>query len=375
DDAILARAADDSARSLALYRDLLQVRSVWGDAHELRRAAELLGAELRDAGLEVELRDSGTPDMPMLVARLPGVRGDPSLMFAGHMEVYPPSESWTLDPWAATVSDGRVYGQGAADMKGGTAGMCAAAAVLGRSGAELPGDLVVLAVPNHFEGGEGTRKAVREGQRGILYLEITVRGRAAHTTALRLGVNAIERAARVVAALESMQVRDARGNPVDAEPMVNVAMVEGGLAHNLVPERCRLVVDIRFPPEQTADDVLRDVRAAATATLGDDPELPTSIEPEATCVRNPRSSLRLGDDHPLPRWLSDAHRNATGRPARIGFHAAWPDTPILNEAGIPAVTYGPGSMECYWDDESVSVQDYLAAVRTYCVAAMHRPAA
>jgi acetylornithine deacetylase/succinyl-diaminopimelate desuccinylase-like protein len=307
------------------------------------------------------------------------------------MEVYPPSESWTLDPWSATIRDGRVYGQGAADMKGGTTAMCAAATVLGRSGVELPGDLVVLAVPNHFEGGEGTRKAVREGlradaaivceptdlevvtgQRGILYLEITVRGRAAHTTALRLGVNAVERAARLVSALGSMQMRDGHGDPVDAEPMVNVAMVEGGLAHNLVPERCRLIVDIRFPPEQTADDVLRDVRATVAATLGDDPELPTSVEPEATCVRNPRSSLRLGDDHPLARWLCEAHRSATGSSARIGFHPAWPDTPILNEAGIPAVTYGPGSMECYWDDESVSVQDYLGAVRTYCLAAVRR---
>lgn len=391
-EAILARAADEAARSLALYRGLLRVPSVWGDVGELRRAAKLLAAALRDSGLEVELRGSGTPGMPMLLAHLSGARDGSSLLLAGHMEVYPPSESWTLDPWAATVRDGRIYGQGAADMKGGTAAMCAAAAVIGRSGIELPGDLMVLAVPNHFEGGEGTRKAVREGlradaaivceptdlevvtgQRGILYLEITVRGRAAHTTALRLGVNAIDRAARVVATLHSMQMCDCKGDPVDAEPMVNVAMAQGGLAHNLVPERCKLTVDIRFPPEQTADDVLRDVRAAVVASLGEDPEFPTSVEPEATCLRNPRSSLRLPDDHPLVRWLCEAHSNATGQPARRGFHPAWPDTPILNEAGIPAVTYGPGSMECYWDDESVSVQDYLGAVRTYCLAAVQGP--
>jgi len=177
----------------------------------------------------------------------------------------------------------------------------------------------------------------------------------------------------VVAALRSMQLRDGRGELLEAGGIVNVAMVEGGVAHNLVPERCKLVVDIRFPPEQTADDVLRDVRAAVAQTLGDDSELPSLIEPEATCVRNPRSSLRLPEDHPLARRLCDAHIEATGRPARIGFHPAWPDTPILNEAGIPAVTYGPGSMECYWDDEWVSVQDYLAAVRTYCLAATQRP--
>ena len=343
---------------------------------------------LRDAGLDVQLPDSGTPEMPMLLARLPGRAGGPTLLLAGHMEVYPPSQSWTLDPWGATVRDGRVYGQGSADMKGGTAAMCAAAAVLGRAGAELPGDLVVLAVPNHFEGGEGTRKALRDGlrvdaaivceptdlavvtgQRGILYLDITVRGRAAHTTALRIGVNAIDRAARIVAALGEMTPHDAGGAPVEAEAMVNVAMIDGGLVHNIVPERCRVTVDIRFPPEQTAADVLRDVRHAVASANADEVDFPTKIEPEATCIRNPRSSLRLPDDHPLVGWTAEMHVAATGRPVRLGFHPAWPDTPIINEAGIPAVTYGPGSMECYWDDESVLVDDYLAAVRTYCLAA------
>jgi acetylornithine deacetylase/succinyl-diaminopimelate desuccinylase-like protein len=388
DEAILASAAKDVDRSLELYRELLQVPSVWGDARELSRAADLLAGALRDAGCDVSLKDSGTPGMPMLQARLRGRRDGPALLLAGHMEVYPPSESWTLDPWAATVRDGRVYGQGAADMKGGTAGMCAAAAVLGRAGVDLPGDLIVLAVPNHFEGGEGTRKAVREGlhadaaivceptdllvvtgQRGILYLEITVRGRAAHTTALRIGVNAIERASRIALALHAMGESDSDGEPVGAAPIVNVAMVQGGLVHNIVPERCVLTVDIRFAPEQTAEDVLRDVRAAVAAAVPDEPDLPTSVEPEHTCVRNPRSSLRLAGDHPLAQWMSEVHATATGRPATPGFHPAWPDTPILNEAGIPALTYGPGSMECYWDDEFVAIEDYLAAVRSYCLAA------
>jgi len=388
-DAQIASLADAQAdRSFELYRELLAIPSVWGDAAQLRRAAGLLGGELRDAGLDVTLADSGTPGMPMLVARLRGRTGGPRLLLAGHMEVYPPSQSWTLDPWGATVREGRVYGQGAADMKGGTAAMCAAAAALGRGGAELPGELVLLAVPNHFEGGEGTRKALRDGlradaaivceptdlavvtgQRGILYLQITVRGRAAHTTALRIGVNAIERAARVVAALAAMEMHDADGNAVTAEPMLNVAMIDGGIVHNIVPERCTLTVDIRFPPDQTAEDVLRDVRAAVVAALGPGGDFPTDVEPEATCVRNPRSSLRLSDEHPLVRWLASVHTSAVGRPAALGFHPAWPDTPILNEGGIPAITYGPGSMECYWDDESVAVTDYLDAVRTYCVAA------
>ena len=124
------------------------------------------------------------------------------------------------------------------------------------------------------------------------------------------------------------------------------------------------------PPEQTHADVLRDVRAAIADALGEDGEFPTTVEPEETCVRNPRSSLRVPDDHPLVRLLARAHETVTRSPARLDFHPAWPDTPIFNELGIPAVTYGPGSMECYWDDESVAVEEYLTAVKTYCVAAL-----
>ena len=88
---ILEMAATEAERSLELYRELLRVPSVWGDARELRVVRlSLLGAELSGAGLEVRLPDSGTPGMPMLLARLRG-GGGPTLLFAGHIEVYPPS--------------------------------------------------------------------------------------------------------------------------------------------------------------------------------------------------------------------------------------------------------------------------------------------
>jgi acetylornithine deacetylase/succinyl-diaminopimelate desuccinylase family protein len=376
-------------RMLGFYRYLLRIPSVWGDGPRLTEAARLLQGVLADGGFAVELSDSGTAEMPNVVARRAGAGGGRSVLFNGHMEVYPPSQCWTLDPFGAVLRDGRVYGQGAADMKAGTAAMTMACWALGRSGVPLAGDVLLLAVPNHFEGGEGTRKALREGlradlaincepsglavltgQRGILYLTITTRGRAAHTAALEIGVNAIERAARVLDALRAMVPRDVAGRRIEAEKILNVAMIEGGLVHNLVPESCRITVDIRFPPEQTQEDVLRDVRDAIAGALGDPGDFPTAVEPEETCIRNPRNSLRLPDDHPLVRLLARAHEAVTGRPARLGFHPALPDTPVLNEMGIPAVTYGPGSMECYWDDEYVEVDEYLMAVKTYCVAAL-----
>jgi acetylornithine deacetylase/succinyl-diaminopimelate desuccinylase-like protein len=385
--AIISAVERERDRMVSFCQELVRIPSVWGAVEPLRAAARLIASSLEPAGYEVELVDSGTDGMPMVVARLPGSGGGRSVLFNGHMEVYPPSTSWSVDPFGGLIREGRLYGQGVADMKGGTAAMTMASWLLGTRLHRLPADVLLLAIPNHMEGGVGTRKALRDGltadwaincepssvcvltgQRGIAYVRITVRGRAAHTTALDIGVNAIERAAAVIEALRGLVPRDADGNPINVEKILNVAMIEGGVKHNLVPETCTITVDMRFPPEQTPELVLRDVRAAIAEALPQD-EFPITVELEETCIRNPRTSLRLPDDHPLVSAVAAAHESATGQPAQLSFHPAWPDTPILNEMGIPAVTYGPGSMECYWDDEFIELDEYLTAITTYCIAA------
>ncbi|TDD84031.1 M20 family metallopeptidase [Actinomadura rubrisoli] len=377
---------------VAFLRDLLRIPSVWGDGPALTAAAEHLAAPLAGAGLAVELPGSGTEGMPNVLARAEagagGTAGD-ALIFNGHMEVYPPSLSWRRDPFGGEIDDGRIYGAGVSDMKAGTAAMTMAAVMLARSGVRLPRDVVVLAVPNHFEGGEGTRRALRDGlrgayaincepsglrvltgQRGIAYVKVSVRGRAAHTTALGIGVNAVARAAEVVREVLAMPITGAHGDVLDDVKICNVAQISGGVAHNLVPELCGVTFDFRFPAAQTQDDVLRDVRAAVERAVDRLAEFPVDVELEATCLKNPRSSLQVPAGERLLRDVAAAHVRGTGRDARYDVHRAWPDTPIFWEAGIKAVTYGPGSMDCYWDDESVAVEDYLAAVRTYAVAAL-----
>ncbi|RKS78982.1 acetylornithine deacetylase/succinyl-diaminopimelate desuccinylase [Actinomadura pelletieri DSM 43383] len=374
---------------VTFLQDFLRIPSVWGDGPSLTAAAEHLAAPLADAGLAVELPGSGTDGMPNVLARADAGDPDKALIFNGHMEVYPPSQSWVRDPFGGDIDDGRIYGVGVADMKAGTAAMTMAAAMLARSGVPLPRDVVVLAVPNHFEGGEGTRQALRDGlrgayaincepsdlkvltgQRGIAYVTVTVRGRAAHTTALDIGVNAVARAADIVREVLAMPITGPDGEPLDDVKICNVAQISGGVAHNLVPERCEITFDFRFPATQTQDDVLRDVRAAVERAVDRLGEFPVDVGLEATCLKNPRSSLRVPSGERLLADVAAAHHHSTGEDAAHDVHPAWPDTPIFWESGIKAVTYGPGSMDCYWDDEWVAVADYLTAVRTYAVAAL-----
>jgi acetylornithine deacetylase/succinyl-diaminopimelate desuccinylase-like protein len=380
---VLLRSLDARRDEIADFcRELVRVPSVWGDAEQLSRIAEVVGSRLNDAGAAVELVDSGTSGMPMVLART-GSGVGPSLILNGHMEVYPPSESWTMDPFGGLVEDGRLYGQGTADMKAGLAAMTVACCALAELGDELPGSVIMLAIPNHFEGGEGVRKAVRDGlsadaaivceqtdlsvvvgQWGILYATITSTGRAAHTTARSVGVNAIERAAAVVGALRERIPAD------DADRILNVSLIGGGAAHNLVPERCELTADLRYSSTHTQDALLEELRGLASAAVRDAGEFPVTVEPEATCVRNPRTPFSLPDDHRLTRAVAAAHERVHGRQAQLGRHLGWTDAAVFAEAGIPTLVYGPGSMTCYWDDEYVELDDVVAAAKAYCVTAI-----
>jgi acetylornithine deacetylase/succinyl-diaminopimelate desuccinylase-like protein len=386
-DRVFGLISDREAALVGFLRDFIRIPSIWGDAANLSRAAEFLAASLGDLP-RTQLTNSGTPGMPNLVATL-GDSETTGVLFNGHMEVYPPSTSWVHEPFGGDVEDGRIYGLGVADMKAGTAAMVAATSILAAARVPLERNVGVLAVPNHFEGGEGTRQAIRDGlranlaincepsglkvllgQRGIAYVRVRVHGVASHTTALDIGVNAIERATRAIQAILNMPMTDVDGNRIDDQRICNVAMIRGGIAHNLVPELCEVTLDVRFPSSQTQDSVLRDIRRAVDVALGSEPAAPVGIQVEDTCLRNPRSSLGIPPSHPVVSLMVESHRRATGHDPALDTHRAWPDTPIFWEAGIPAITYGPGSMDCYWDDEFVLVDDYLTAIRTYCSAAI-----
>jgi acetylornithine deacetylase/succinyl-diaminopimelate desuccinylase-like protein len=361
--------------------------SIWGQVPELARVAHILGDYLAHAGVHVDYTDSGTPGAPNLLARTGDAASARTLIFNGHFDVYPPSQSWSFDPFSTPVRDGRVYGPGATDMKGGTTAMVLAASVL--SALRLPenGTVVVLAVPNHFEGGEGTRRALDAGltadacivceptdleicssQRGILYLDVTVKGIAAHTTHVEVGVNAIEQALPLLQALRSAEFLKPDNDEFGAEKILNVAMIEGGVKRCLIPERCRITLDVRFSPSTTAQRVLAEVHGLIERLAHRDPKFHATVEPQDSCVRNPRSSMGWVQG-PLNEIIAAAHRSFGTEPARVSCHPAWPDTPIFNERGIPAITYGPGSKHCYWDEEFVRIDEFLRAVKVYCATA------
>ena len=269
-------------------------------------------------------------------------------------------------------------------MKGGTTAMVVAATVLAALGEPKGGEVVVLGVPNHFEGGEGTRRAFDQGltaeagiiceptdldicaaQRGILYMDITIKGVGAHTTYEAVGVNAIEPVIPIIEALKSPAFAKPNHNEFGAEKIVNIALVKGGLRRCLIPEECVLTVDVRFAPSTSAAAVLDEVRGIL-AGIARGQKFSLSVEPQESCVKNPRSPMNWVTG-PIRDRVAAEHAAFRGAPPAVSCHPAWPDTPVLIERGVPSVTYGPGSKYCYWDEEFVPIDEYLTAIKVYAV--------
>ena len=372
----------------AFLQQVVQSKSLWGDVAELGKLANLIHRRLNDHGVRAELQDSGTPGAPNVLGRVGDASTGRRLLFCGHFDVYPPSNAWSFDPWSAPIRGDKLHGPGSTDMKGGTTAMLMAATVLAALGEPKGGEMIVLPIPNHFEGGEGTRRALDAGltaeagivceptdldvcaaQRGILYSDITIKGVGAHTTYEQVGVNAIEPIIPIIQALKSPAFARPNHDEFGPEKIVNIALVQGGLRRCLIPAECVLTVDVRFSPSTNAAAVLEEMRAIVRK-ISASQKFTAKVEPQESCVKNPRSPMNW-IVHPIRDRLAAAHESFVGSAPSAACHPAWPDTPVLNERGIPSITYGPGSKYCYWDEEFVPIPQYLQAIKVYASTAAH----
>jgi acetylornithine deacetylase len=312
---------------------------------------------LRAWGFRVDVRDAA-PGRPNVVARI-GREGGRSLMFNGHLDVVG-VDGMLHDPWNAPERDGRIYGRGSTDMKGGVAAMCAAAArAVDAAGGSFDGEIIVAAVADEeFESlgtralvewgvradaaivTEPTRLAIMPAHRGFVWLEITTHGRAAHGSRWDIGVDAIRDAGLLLAELDRLDSDELprRGHALLGRPSIHASTIEGGIGMSTYPDRCVLRVERRTIPGETADQVRAEIEAACAtlaarrATFRADVRVTVSQAPSDVSV-----------DAPIVRALSSALR-ANGESVTIEGMSAWTDAALLNEAGIPAILFGPGDI-------------------------------
>ena len=384
DEAVLAAAANavDADEVLTFARALIAAKSENPGGTE-DEAASVASEILTGLGASPEIVRSAA-GRPNVVAMI-GAGSGPNLAWNGHLDVVPAGslDTWHHDPWAGEINDeGRLVGRGAADMKGPIAAALAAASALRRAGTPIAGTLAFhLAADEELAGTHGTKVLWERGlltqdaavvgepselqvglaERGGAWFTATAYGKAAHGSQPHRGVNAITSMARFL--LRLPEVLPDREHPLVGRPTVNAALISGGSAPNVVPDRCEVDIDRRIVPGETdPEEVRAPFLVLARSLRADHPE----VEIEVT-LREWTDAAEASADTDIAHIAVDAVEASTGvRPELVGFTGITDARFYINEAHIPTVICGPGSLTvAHTADESVAVDELVAGARAY----------
>jgi acetylornithine deacetylase/succinyl-diaminopimelate desuccinylase family protein len=338
--------------------------------------ADVLLQELRDLGLDATT-DEALPGRPNVVAVLPGAEGSPRLLLEAHMDTVPQPD----EPIKVVAAGDRLTGRGACDTKCSCAAMLSAVARLARE--DVPHATVVFAaVVDEESAMAGSRALARRGpafdfavigeptslrpirvHNGVVRFALVTHGEAAHTSTAHLGVNAISATARALTAIERVLLPqlEQRAHPLAGSALLTPAIVQGGTAVNIVPDRCEVRFDRRLAPGESVDAALAEIDLALEPLrAGGDVivrEEPTLVLPAAETAA----------DHPLIRTVERAVGQHLGETVSAEGAPYCTDACVLSgEYGIPFAVLGPGSIEqAHTPDEWVSLHEVRRAVDVY----------
>lgn len=402
-------AAVDADEVIELSRQALRIRSPSGEEAEVAR---FFVERMRAVGLEAELQP--VPASHSMgasfnaIGRVKGSGGGPSLMLNGHIDHNPTSDGWTKDPFGGVIEDGWLYGF--VHMKAADATYIAAAHAVRKAGIPLKGDLVIALVCGELRGGAGTRHALANGVRADYFVlgepteldiglnhtasivaYIHVLGRSKHFATIETagvkGVNAVEKAAKVIGALgpsHTPMAVPARGGwlnhkPVsgfEGLPQLNVGPIRGGIGKShdasrpaLFPDRCTLTVDFRIVPGMSKETIRADLARLLDRIAAGDPDFRYEIEFAQDFFPLPFDAPR---DSPVAHSVVAAHTRVHGaapKPATVLKFAA-SDASWMQAAGMTGIIYGPTGRYLSRPDERCQTSDLVQAARAYaCVIA------
>jgi acetylornithine deacetylase/succinyl-diaminopimelate desuccinylase family protein len=378
----------ENAHAAKLLADLVRIESinpklVPGGSGE-RAIARYVADFLRDTGADTRLPEVGEGRVNV-IGILRGRGKGRSLMLNGHLDTV--GVEGMAEPFSARIVEGRLYGRGAQDMKGGLAAALLAAAELA-GGPRLEGDLVVAGVADEEYQSVGTRELLKKvrtdaaivmeptglevatAHKGFAWAKVETRGRAAHGSRPQEGLDAIAFMGRVLGEIEKLQVRLMAGirHPLLGCGSVHASLISGGQELSSYPETCRLSLERRLIPGEDAatfEEELSDIIARLKnqdARFGGRVQMGYAALPLETA----RESI-------IARTLLASARKVVGRSARFGAQSFWTDAAMLNEAGIPSVLFGPGGEGLHSKVEFVNLGDVrlcaetlVDCARTFC---------
>ncbi len=366
----------DTSYTTRILADMIAINSVVRNEGDL---AAYIHRELAALGIPVELAEV-QPNRPNVYARLQGAKTGKRLHMNGHMDTVPVCEGWTLPPFTPTIRDGRMYGLGSCDMKAGLACLMTVLRAFKLSGCPFDGELSFSAVIDEEAYSAGA-KAVLDtdfskcdavlitepylgdasmpiplGISGKILYDITVKGRAAHGFRPQMGVNAIEQAARILTALDQMEMKQ---HPDFGQGNYCTLKIEGGyqVYSVVVPDRCRFELNRMLVPGETSQAAVDDMRRLVQS-LDLDAEVEIALKPPTY------ESFMLDRSEPIIKLFDEVYPQVMGTAPQYTYSKGITDANVFSgEAGIPCLHFGPGRGNVHQPDEYVPLDTLEPVVR------------
>ena len=415
DDRLTALIESRRDDAVALTQDLVRIPTVNPPGDAYQPCAELIGTRLATRGFNISyVRAEGAPGdndrHPRInvIARREGKRPGPCVHFNSHIDVVEPGQGWTVPPFDAVVKDGKIYGRGTCDMKGGLAASIIAVEALIDSGIDLPGTIEISGTVDEESGGFGGVAYLAErgwfskprvdhviipeplnvdrvcvGHRGVWWAEIETKGRIAHGSMPFLGDSAIRHMSAVLEALErdlypalKLKRTDMPVVPEGAkESTLNINSIHGGQAENeaggmpspIVADSCRMIIDRRFLIEENVETVKNEVRVLLDNLVRTRPDFRYHLRDLFEVIPS-----MTDKDAPVARATANAIRRVLQRePAFICSPGSY-DQKHIDRIGKlkDCIAYGPGILDlAHQPDEYVVIADLMRSSQVMALAA------
>lgn len=366
--------------AVELLKELLTIRSVNGRDDE-GAVAEYLCKYFEQSGISAHIQRIDATHANVL-AELEGESDDAPIFWNGHLDTVPYGDTgeWKTDPAVPVERDGFLYGRGASDMKSGLAAMVYALCEYKKSGRPVPHTIHFLGTCDEEKGGIGAREILKEvpetsigtlligeptgcrlgvAQKGCLWLEIEAHGKTSHGAYPQEGCNAVEQAMALTGEIETYV--KSFTHPVLGASTAQVTQISGGVAPNMTPDTCRILMDIRMTPGLTSQMVVGQAEAFAAAR-----SVTSEEKFRISCrIVNDRRAIEIGESHPLVKQLSKGLEKK-GLPVETTGINFFTDASILVEHKLDAAVllFGPGEAGmAHKPNERVEIEKYKKSIQ------------
>jgi len=371
----------DEDEAIELLQEMIRFKTVNSPGDELP-LAEFIKSKLEEAGVESFVDDMGS-NRGNVVGRIKGTGERDALFFNGHLDTVPPGDiEWEHGPYSGDISDGRIYGRGSADMKGGLAAMLTAVKAVKKAGWELKGDFIYSATAGEETDSIGAVKYVDDGgldgvgaiiigepssngvniaEKGAFWVEITTYGKTAHGAFPHKGVNAVVHMNALLSELISYRFRYEE-NELVGYPTMNISTINGGVKTNVVPDKCSITIDMRTVPGQVHGEIVKDFEAIIDKLAGEIEDFKAEVK-----VLNDRPAVETKVSNEFVKLAVDTVKEEFGKeiePKGVNFYT---DASIfLPPSGLPCIFYGPGDADmAHQPNEFVPIDSYMECIHFY----------